>query len=125
MAIIQVITMSGRMIEKAKWEVDTLQNIREGHVIQINITVKDTDIIKYLSKTTNTILDKDDKDYSVNLSIKVTGFRHLYEPPHKSIQSMITAVPVNRTIEQVLVHLLDRNNSDPKFVAHIRNILGS
>ena len=38
---------------------------------------------------------------------------------------MITVIPINRTVEQILVHLLDKNNSDPKFVAHIRNVLGN
>jgi len=125
MPIIQAMTISGRLIEKAKWEVNTLENVREGQVIQINIPVKEPNMIKYLSKTTDTVLDKDGKKYSVNLSVTITGFRHLYEPSQKQIQSMITVIPINRTVEQILVHLLDKNNSDPKFVAHIRNVLGN
>lgn len=121
--ILQAVSISGRIIQTAKWDVKTVENIREGQSLQINIEIEDQPLINYLSKNTmaREILDKDGKQYSVNLKMVVKEFKHMFEIESRDIQSMVLLVPNNRTVEQVLIYLLDRENIDPRFMTALKS----
>lgn len=122
MSIIQFIKINGGIIEKAKWEIDTLANLREGHFIQFNFNIEeDVNLISYVSKRSNIdcVIEKTDKgQYSVVLTGIVKAFRHMLDA--SKLESMVTVVPANRAVENVLLYVVDKNQCDPKFVALLR-----
>jgi hypothetical protein len=122
MPIIQAVTISGRFINKAKWEVDTLANLREGHNIQVSLPVKDKNLISFLTKSNkiNHTLEKIGNKFSVILTMKLTQFRHMLDTNPLDFQSMAVVTPLDRTIEGILLYLLSKNECDPRFVALIK-----
>ena len=125
MPIVQCHTINGKFIDEAKWDVTTLQNLREGQGLQVSLAVEDQKLIEYvanLGKMDCSIeRDRKSKRCTVTLTLTVVGFRHMLEPPTKSIESMAVAVPVNRTVENVLLHLLGSSLVDPRFTAALKN----
>jgi hypothetical protein len=114
--------MNGGIIEKAKWEVDTLENLREGHWIQFSFNIEeDPNLISYVSKRSNIdcVVEKTDKgQYSIVLTGVIKTFRHMVDA--SKLESMVTVIPVNRAIENVLLYILDKDQCDPKFIALLR-----
>ncbi len=120
--ILQVQTISGSLIENGRWEVECPAGLQEGHHFSLNIPVPDPALIRYLSKvqSLDCVLDKDGNKYSVSLSCPVRRVRHMVNTETSGIDSMGILVPINRTIEGVLLYLLAPNKCDPRFVRLVR-----
>jgi hypothetical protein len=122
MPVIQATTINGSIIERAKWEVKTLGDLREGHNIQVSLPVTDKNVIEYMSKGVHPrnecVLEKDKSGYSIILTVKVMEFRHMLDTP-SDLQSMVNVVPVNRVVEGILTFLLGRDLCDPRFLSLI------
>ena len=53
----------------------------------------------------------------MTFTVKIVSFRHMLEPPKKAIASMAIVVPVNRTVENVLLYLIKSDLVDSRFTA--------
>jgi hypothetical protein len=122
MPVIQFTKISGVIIEKARWVVNTLENVGVGHYIQFNFNIdEDPSLVSYISKRSNIdcVVEKNDEgQYSVILTGVVKAFRHMVDA--SKLESMITVIPANRAIENVLLYILDKNQCDPKFTALLK-----
>lgn len=122
MPIIQGTTIGGRFLTKAKWEVKSLSDLKEGQNIQVSIPVEDADLIAYMAKSgpkQECVMEKDGKKHWVILTTRVMQFKHMLEHESSELQSMVLVVPMNRTVESFLIYLLDREQSDPRFLSLI------
>jgi hypothetical protein len=123
--IIQVCTLAGKIIEKARWEVEFPSGIQEGHTVAVNIPFNDSALNGYLarSKSPNCLVDKGPSGYSVGLTFQVKHISHMIDTSVKEeveATSMATVQPVNRLVENVILYLLDATKCDQKFVQGIR-----
>jgi hypothetical protein len=117
-AIIQVTSLDGKIISSARWEIQSIVNLREGHNFQISILTKDTKILGYIGKLNNTDLSVDhNKDiYSVILNCVVKQIRHLLETSTKQLESLAVVMPASRMVESVIVYMMSQDKCDPRFV---------
>jgi len=125
MPAIQVTTISGKLIEKARLEVETLSNMREGQNLQISIAVKDKNLIHFLGKQTGMecVLEREeDKSHYVVLTMKIMHFRHMLDYSTGELDSQVYVSPASRTVEEVLTYLLDRDKCNPKFVEMLKHL---
>lgn len=125
MPIIQATTIGGKLIERGRWEVSTLENTREGHALQLSVNVesKEKNLLKFLGKqeSADCVLEREGKSYYVVLTFQIMRYKHLLDHEKMSLQSMAFVVPINRTVEQVLTYMLDRDQCNPKFVELLKN----
>ena len=121
--VLQVITISGRIVEEGRWPVTTLANLGTEQPITVSLKVDDKDLIKYLVKLEKTFcaLEKDGKGkYTVNLRFRIAHFNHMLEPPKKAIESMAFVLPENRTVENVFLAAVGSKLVDARFISLIR-----
>lgn len=114
------------MIDKARWPVDSFQNLHLEDVIQISVPSSDKELLAWLIKNQNAELsverEKKKKTYSVILSFRLLKFRHLVENGQANMDSMAQIIPTNRSVEQVLIYILDSDKADPRFKNIIRKV---
>jgi hypothetical protein len=125
MPIIQAVMISGQFIEKAKWQVKSLADLKIGHTIQVNLPVTDQYIIEYMMKESNPKrdchLEKDGKSHSITLSFQILNFRYMLDGENSDLQSMALIQPANRTVEAITTYLLSENQCDPRFIHLLRH----
>jgi hypothetical protein len=131
--IVQFVRINGVAIENARWKINSLESLRTGDKIQFSFNIDDdTNIIQYIAKRANmdcvverTEIPNDDKkrfQYSIILTGMIESIRHMIDTSvfsngEHQIESMVTVVPFNRTIENVITYILDRDKCDRKFIA--------
>ena len=49
MPIVQCNAINGSFIDEAKWDVTTLENLREGQNLQVSLPAKDRRLIEYVA----------------------------------------------------------------------------
>jgi hypothetical protein len=120
--IIQAATIGGITLDQARWEVDNITNVREGHPIQISLNTKDPQLIKYISKQdkSDCVVEKEKSGYSVILRCAVKEIRHLVDADAKKLETRVLIIPVNRYVEGVIVYMLHPSKCDPRFIQAIR-----
>jgi hypothetical protein len=122
-AIVQVTTISGKMIDNARWEVENITNLKEGHGFQVNWVTKDSNLLSYVGRINNTecSIDRNKNIYSVVLSCLVKQIRHMLDSKEKHIESMAILVPSNRIIENIFIYLASPDKCDPRVIQLIRS----
>lgn len=119
MPAIQATTISGKLVEGARWDVNTLTNMREGQSLQVSLPVEDKKLIHFLGKQNgmDCVLEREeDKSHYVVLTMKIMSFRHMLDHATGELDSQAYVSPINRTVEEVITFLLDRDKCNPKFV---------
>jgi hypothetical protein len=118
--IVQACTLSGRIIETARWELSFPAVVQEGHQIDVSIPFNDEALSKYISKVSEHMLDKIGDDYSVTLSFKVTHIRHMVDifKDTTETNSLAFIYPTNNMMENIILYLLEPSNS--KFADKIK-----
>ena len=119
--IVQAYTLSRKLIEKARWEVEFPGGIQEGQEVAISLPTSDSGIIGYLSKSQSQecMLEKSKDGSNITMSCKVLSVRHMVDislkaPPETS--SMAIVIPMNKLVEYVLTYLVSPIQCDQKFV---------
>jgi hypothetical protein len=123
--IVQAVTISGKIIDKGRWEVDFPAGLQQDQTMSLNLPVKDPALIKYLGKqqSKNCIIDQEDDDtYMVAVGCKILRIRHMLNATTKTCESMAFATPEDRTCEAVLLYLLQPKDLDPRFIVLVRGI---
>jgi N-glycosylase/DNA lyase len=123
MPIVQCNTINGNFIDEARWNVSTLQNLREGQNLQVSLPASNQRLVEYVANLNkmecSVERDRKSKKCTLTFTVKIVGFRHMLEPPKKAIESMAVVVPVNRTVENVLLYLLGSDLIDSRFKAAV------
>lgn len=118
MPIIQAYTSNGQIIEKARWEIDSLFGIYPNDTIQISMISKDADLYRWanLKKDKTIWVEKTKgKEFTITVAMTVHKFVHLLEDKRTTVDSMAILYPTNKIIEQILVLVMDPNNVDLRF----------
>lgn len=125
--ILQAQTISGNLIEGGRWEVEFPAGLQEGQHFSLNLPVTDPHLIRYLSKVSSIdcVLDKDGNKFSVSLSCPIRRVRHMVSTTTGEVESMGILVPINRTIESVLLFVIAPNKCDPRFIRLVRGDQGA
>ena len=120
--IIQAMTMAGKIVENAKWEVEFPAGLQEGQTVSFNLPIKDPALIGYVGKmqSLDCVIDKEDGGYSVALTCPVRRIRHMVNTKTGTVDTLAIAVPINRLVEGVLTYLLSPSKCDPRFVQAVR-----
>lgn len=121
MPTLQAYTISGHMIEMARWSVNTLQNLHLDDIIYISMTSEDKTLLKWITSVNNREISaerigKQSKGYSVIMAFRVSRFKHMLDGNDPEIDSMAMITPMNRDIEHAIIYILDPNKADPRFV---------
>jgi hypothetical protein len=124
MATVQATNIGGVIVPGAHWKVKSLGNISAGDVVKVNLVFEDEKLEKYLSRISVqevTYEREDDEQSSVTLGFMVERFTHFLDQAAEEpdIESMAWLKPMNRTVEAIILFLLDRENCDPKFLSLI------
>lgn len=125
MATVQATNIGGVIIPRAHWKVKSLGSISAGDVVRVNITFSDEKLEKYLSRASAQEVtyerEEEDEASSVTLGFMVERFTHFLDQSAEEpdIESMAWLKPMNRTVEAIVIYLLDRENCDPKFLSAI------
>lgn len=125
-AIIKVSTIGGRLIEEARWEVNSISNLREGHAFQVSLPTSDMNLVAYAGKTGSKecSIDGTKGSYSVVLTCLVKQIRHMLEDGSKQVESMAVLVPSNRVVENVIIYMLSPAKCDPRVSQLIQSSQG-
>lgn len=113
--------MSGKIVEGARWVVD-LPWIQEGHMVSLNLPIKDPALIGYVGKqgSLDCVIDREDDVYNVSLSCRVSRLRHMVNTSTGTTESLAYVTPTNRLVEGVLTYLLQPRACNSKFVTAVR-----
>lgn len=124
MLVIQATTIGGVMVEGARWEVENITNMREGHVVQVSLRCSDKELLSYLSKQTgdSCVVDKDNNSFHVILRHLVKEIRHMVAGTSKAMDTMVIVIPVNRMVESALLYCLHPERCDKRFIQAVRAV---
>lgn len=124
MPTIQVTSIGRKLIENASWKVKSLEGLSVGQVLSVNVPLVDEALIKVIGKMKASLLEKEDDGYSVTLTFLVDKFTHMLElKPDMSLDKMdgmAWVVPVDRTVESIILYLFNPELCDPKFLALVK-----
>lgn len=121
--MIQATTISGKIINDARWEVTSLAAFQKGQRITVELPVKDGALVGYLSRIANSecMVDGTSKsNYAAVMSCMVSEVRHMVVIAQSTVDTLVMVQPMNRTVECVLQYILNPSKCDPKFIALIR-----
>lgn len=123
--VIQATTISGKLIEAAKWVVEPPAGLQEGQIMSINLPIKDPALIKYIGKqrSFDCLIDKDKDGYNISMACTVSRIRHMAFPDG-NVDSLAFLVPTNRIVEHTMLYILNPSKCDPRFVHAVRSELG-
>lgn len=113
------------MIEKAKWEVNTLTNLQVGHQIQISLPTKDPNLISYIAKikSSDCAIEKNGNEFAVIMTCLVKHFRHMLD--EGKLDSMAVLIPINRTVESIMIYIIEPEKCDSRFVNIVRTLVAN
>lgn len=119
MLIIQAVTINGEILEKGKWNIETLNNvpINTGHSVCISLYTSDKDLLNYIQRQNKSecCLDKSKNgEISIIATFIVKEIRHMID--RYTFQSLCTIEPINRFVEQAVLFLLNPGKCDKRFV---------
>lgn len=117
MPILQGYTSSGKVIDKARWEIDSFQGMYPNDTIQIVLRSDKADLFKWAvaKKDKNIWVEKTaGKEFTITVGMRIERFIHLFDGKPK-VESMAVLMPSDKMIEHILVLVLDSDNADPRF----------
>ena len=124
--VIQATTISNKIIDGARWEVQSPTYFARGQKVSVELPTKDAQLLGYLSKNMNNdcMLDGTKDHYSVVMACVVNEVRHMVYVASQSADTMVIVLPTNRLVEHVLQYILSPTKCDPRFVRAVRGDAG-
>jgi len=124
MATIQATNIGGVIIPNAHWRVKSLGSMSAGEVVRVSVAFDDEKLGKYLSRasTQEVAYEREEEGQdSVVLGFVMERFSHFLDQSAEEpdVESIAWIKPMNRTVEAIIIYLLDRENCDPRFLAMI------
>lgn len=117
-AIIQLTTMSGHVVEKARWERNFVVPPTEGQSLQINVPTDDGSLISYSPKLLQhgVIMDGTKGEYTITFTCIMRHIKHMLDVQDSTVNCLILATPENRASDQVMTYLMDREKCEVAFL---------
>lgn len=121
MSVIQAVTISGEMIEKARWEVASLAEVHPGDAMAVSVGQPAKELVAHVQKQGKAECSVDALDggqVCVTVAFSVHQVRHMVD--ESGMASMCLIVPASRYAEQVLLYAMAPNRCDRRFSEAIR-----
>lgn len=121
MVTIQATTIGGSIIDKARWEVPSINSVQVGHTLSICLNSDDKNLLTHIRKQEKTecSLDRaEDGKYTIVVTLVVKQVRHMLDA--SKFDTMCIVVPMSRHVEQVILYLLDPSQCDKRFAGIVR-----
>jgi hypothetical protein len=122
--LIQVTAINGVIIEKAKWIVNNYSYIKENQSIFIDISSDNQKLISYISGLNSQDCYVEEGEYqTITLHFRIKSIRHSFDTTQKTkkIETMISVMPVNRMVENIILYVYEPSLCDQKFLQVLRN----
>jgi hypothetical protein len=123
--LIQVTSLNGAIIEKARWGAENLSFLREGQSLYIDFQTDDEKLASKISgfNTPDCSVEADGENLIVTAHLRIKSIKHSFDPNSKlkKIETMITVVPSDRLVENILFYIYDQKLCDPKFLSVLRS----
>jgi hypothetical protein len=123
MTSIQVTTIGGVIIDRARWEVPSLDSVQAGHALAICLPSDDKSLLAHIRKQSKiecAIDRSEDGKNSIIITLLVKQVRHMLELNPSKFDTMCIAVPTSRFAELVVLYMLDPTKCDRRFVEAVR-----
>lgn len=121
--IIQVTAISGNIIEEANWELEFGIPPTDSHEVSLNFESQDVKLLSLLNANErNGLVIDGDVENGFNLSMKfdVKKIKHIVDISTKEVKTFIILSPVNRTLEQILLYLINPRYCNHNFLKMIK-----
>jgi hypothetical protein len=120
---LQITTIGGKMIEEACWKVKEAGSLSTGDIVRINVPFKDAKLVKHLAsvQAQECVLEREEDGQSVTLGFFLEKFSHFLDAGEAKpeIETIAWLKPFNRTVEQVVTYIMERESCDSKFLAAV------
>lgn len=106
---IQVISISGRSIEEAKYETQ-IPWIQDKHEVFLSFPFDHQGMLTFLSgkDRPGILLDGDKEEgYSVTIKCQIISVKHIIDVKTNDSHTIINVSPINGNSEQVMLHCID------------------
>lgn len=123
MASIQATTIGGVIIDRARWEIASIDSVQVGHTLAVCLASDDKSLLAHVRKQSKTecSLDRsDDGKNSIVMTFLVKQVRHMLELNPTKLDTMCIIVPSSRFAELVMLYLFDPTKCDRRFVEAVR-----
>jgi len=120
--IIQATTISGGVIEEAKWSIEFNTSPNESHKLSLSFMTNDQSLINYITRSDRRgiLLDGDNTEgYSVSIECDINSIKHMIDTGSSTGTTIVIVSASNRTSEQVLLYLIDPSLCSVNFVKTI------
>lgn len=126
-AVIQLETFLGQQITDAWWDSEFDIPPGAGHVISLNIPISDVELVNYASKLAihGIVLDKNDEGYTYTFPCNIKYIKHMFDTTQEKISTIVAIQAYDKTVEQALLYMLDRNKCSFQFVKAVQNLSSS
>ncbi len=122
--IVQITTLAGKIVEKARWKLDKVHDMREDQTIQLNAVCHERMLIAYVAnkKPSECYVDLQNKsEPQVIMGFKISSVRHMLDAQSGEMDTLISAIPVNRIVEGMMMFIFQRKDCDPKFISMLKS----
>lgn len=119
--IIQATTISGSIIEKARWVVQPSNPVLVGQTISVYLKTDDKNILSEVAKRgrhDGCCLEEDDGSSHVVITFISKQISHMID--EQKLDTICIVVPSGRHAEQVMLYLLDPEKCDRRFIETVR-----
>lgn len=123
--LIQVTSLNGAIIEKAKWRTENSSFLREGQSLYIDLQTDDEKLSSKISSfnTPDCSIEAEGENLIATVHMRIKSIRHSFDTTakNKRIETMITIVPSDRLVENILFYIYDKKFCDQKFLNVMRS----
>jgi len=122
--ILQITTLSGNLIDEAKWEIDFTIQPMESHEISLNFETNDSKLISFINanERSGIVLDGDPENgYNMSMRFDIKKIKHLVDVSTKEVDTYILLSPPNRTLEQIILYVLNSKYCNGNFLKILKS----
>lgn len=118
-------SLNGAIIEKAKWRTENSSFLREGQSLYIDLQTDDEKLSSKISSfnTPDCSIEAEGENLIATVHMRIKSIRHSFDTTakNKRIETMITIVPSDRLVENILFYIYDKKFCDQKFLNVMRS----
>jgi predicted amino acid racemase len=122
--VIQATTISGNVIEEAKWMIDLGVTPINTHEMSLTFESKDQSLINLINNMDRRgiMLDGDTEEgFSITIKCDIANVKHMVDTSNSSCTTLVIVSPSNRTSEQVILYLMNPDLCSQSFLKSVRN----
>lgn len=123
-SIIQAVTISGEIIEEARWEMNLVMDLNDKNEIFLNFDTQDLKLMNALKRNNIKGVAIDGEKvigYTISIKCELHKIKYMMNVSDNTTESMIIVTPENRMSEQVLFYLVNKKLCSPNFLKRLNH----